>query len=586
MGRQQGEQAGDAASAQQPRALAEHPTLLRDVINQLQAGVVVADMQGRFLVFNAAAERMLSKPASNHDPSQWSDAYGVFMPDEQTTMPSDDIPLVRALRGESVDDVHLFVRHEHMPAGIHLNVSARPLLNATGEQVGGIANFSDISKMNEMRVEAAYFAEHDTLTGLWNRRAFESRLAGLLANASTDDPVGVMLVDMDRLKLINDSVGHDAGDEAIKRVATALVQVCGEEAVARLNGDEFALLMPGVEEPELQSMGDAAVAAVRQLSMNFQGHQFGLSASAGGLIVQETGLAVDQVMGAVSGACLDAKSQGRDRLLIESATRPTAASTSREQMQQLLALERALVEDRLCLAMEPMRPTRSNATPMAEMLLRLQDTDGTLHSPGRYLVAAERFNRMQQIDLGVCAAVLKYLEAYPSDEPHRYAINLSADSVRDPATSRLLLNLLSAFPKQARQITVEITETAALGELAQAVSLTHMLHDLGCHVALDDFGAGFSNFAYLKRLAVDYLKIDGSLIQGMLDSQVDSAIVRSLIDLCRTLRLGSIAEYVESQVLIDALTMMGVDYLQGYAIGKAQPVDAVVMSDPMHMLQR
>lgn len=565
------------------RALAEHPALHRDVINHMQTGVVVADMQGRFLIFNAAAERLLGQVGEDRDPDHWAEEFGVFRPDARTPMPNDEIPLIRALRGESVEDAHLFVRHPESPDGVHINVSACPLRDAAGEQIGGVVTFSDISKVQELQEEAAFFAEHDMLTGLCNRRAFETRLARLLATAGPGHELGIILIDLDRLKLINDTVGHDAGDQAIKRVGQTLAKVCEAEALSRLNGDEFAILMPNLSEAELQALGDRALAAVRKLNLEFQGHHFALSASAGGVLVREPGLAVEQVMGAVSGACTDAKGDGRDRLLIESNAR-SAMTTSRAQMQHLLTLESALADQRLRLALEPMKPTRARAHPMAEMLIRLTDIDGQVHAPGRYLAAAERFNRMQKIDLGVCGSVLRYLADTP-DDSQRISINLSADSVRDPAACQLLLDLLAAFPSQAQRMTIEITESAALGELDQAVALTHKLHDLGCHVALDDFGAGFSNFAYLKRLAVDYLKIDGSLIQGMLDSQVDSAIVRSLIDLCRTLRLISIAEFVDSQSLIDALTMMGVDYLQGYSIGKAQAVDAIVMADPMSLLR-
>lgn len=571
-------------SALTAHSLAEHPALHRDVIRQMQTGVVVADMQGRFLIFNAAAERLLGQVGDDKNPDQWAEEFGVFRPDAKTPMPNDEIPLVRALGGESVEDAHLFVRHPGLPEGVHINVSSSPLFNATGEQVGGIVTFSDISKVQELKEEAAYFAEHDMLTGLCNRRAFETRLASMLAKAGPGQELGLILIDLDRLKLINDTVGHDAGDQAIKRVGQELAKVCEAESVSRLNGDEFAILMPNLSELELQALGDCALAAVRKLNLEFQGHHYALSASAGGVLVREPGLAVEQVMGAVSGACTDAKGEGRDRLLIESNASSTVA-TSRAQMQHLLTLESALADQRLGLALEPMKPTRGNSLPMAEMLIRLTDTDGEIHTPGRYLAAAERFNRMQRIDLGVCGSVLRYLADRP-EVRQRISINLSADSVRDPAACQLLLDLLATFPSQASRMTIEITESAALGELDQAVSLTHKLHDLGCHVALDDFGAGFSNFAYLKRLAVDYLKIDGSLIQGMLDSHVDSAIVRSLIDLCRTLRLGSIAEFVDSQPLIDALTMMGVDYLQGYSIGKAQPVGAIVMSDPMSLLRR
>lgn len=565
------------------RTLAEHPALLRDVIDQMQAGVIVTDMQGRFLLFNAAAERFLGMGAIEQGPEHWTEVFGIFHSDTTTPLATEDIPLVRALAGESVDEAAVFIRHPALADGVHLSVSARPLLNSAGAQIGSIASFNDVTTLRQLSEEAEFFAHHDTLTGLWNRRAFETRLAQLLAQASAAKPAGIILIDLDRLKLINDTVGHEAGDEAIKIVGQALVNICGDDAVARLNGDEFAILQPGADEQTLQSLGDTALAAIRKLNLCLQGHRFALSASAGGVVINEPGLAAEQVMGAVSGACMDAKGDGRDRLQIESTARNRKV-TSRAQMQNLLALEGALADQRLGLAMELMRPTRGHDVPMAEMLIRLTDADGQVHRPGPYLMAAERFNRMQQIDMGVCAAVLQYLQGNP-DEPNRISINLSADSVRDPVASDLLLRLLAQFPDQASRLTVEVTESAALGELDQAVALTHSLKDLGCHVALDDFGAGFSNYSYLKRLAVDYLKIDGGLVQGMLDSQVDSAIVRSLIDLCRTLRLGSIAEFVDSEKLIDGLTMMGVDYLQGYSIGKAKPVDAVVMSDPMSMLR-
>lgn len=557
------------------RAVVASPALLRSVFEQMQDGVIVADMQGRFLVFNPAAERLVGMGPVDSDPSAWSSTYGVYLEDGETPFPDAELPLNRALAGECVEEVQLVVRNATHQGGAQLVVSARPLLDADGQQIGGIVNFRDVTATHAMAAEMAFFASHDTLTGLLNRTAFENELAGALAGVNDRQTLGVMLIDLDRLKLINDTVGHASGDTALAEVARVIDAESRAQVIARLNGDEFALLLPGATPRSLSDEARRVLDAVCQLRLTLSGHTFTLSASAGATVVREPGQSVEEVMGLVSGACTDAKRDGRGGVRMDDGT-PRHMTTSRAQMLDLLTLEEALGDDRLVLVLEPMRATQPGASSMAEALVRVIDADGVARRPGRYLVAAERFGRMKQIDICICEALLRHLDESPHSVQGRVSINLSADTVRDAAARRELMARLKAAPAVAASLTVEITETAALGDLTQAVGLIEQLKAAGCHVALDDFGAGFSNFAYLKHLPVDYLKIDGKLVRDMLRSTVDTAIVRSLITLCSTLRIGSVAEYVHSDALVSALTAMGADYLQGEAVSPAIDTGAVV----------
>ena len=385
----------------------------------------------------------------------------------------------------------------------------------------------------------------------------------------------VCYLDLDQFKLVNDTAGHVAGDEVLRQLGPELQQqIRGTDALSRLGGDEFGVLLRGCSSEDAVAVADKLRQAVEKHPFVWGDKTFKLGVSVG--VVPLGGDALPsgtEVLQAADTACYMAKESGRNRAVV---WREDDASLYRRQgeMQWVPRLNRALDEDLFTLYAQPIMALRGNAryTDWYEILVRLND-DGTVVSPGAFLPAAERYGLAPRIDRLIVRKTLDWLRARDKRKKSlSVSINLSGLSFGDEDFRCFLKQTLGESLDLAPQICFEITETAAISNLTEAASLMEAIRGLGSRIALDDFGSGLSSFAYLKALPVDYLKIDGTFVRDIARDPVDRAIIQSIREVGQVMGKETIAEFVESEAVVELLRELGVDYAQGFWIGRPMPL--------------
>ncbi len=454
------------------------------------------------------------------------------------------------------------------------------LVNETG---GGpaqrIVQVEDVSERRRFKGQLQYLTDHDLLTGLFNRRRFEEELErelGLAGRYGTDG--AVLALGLDGFRYVNDSLGHSAGDELVASVAHALrKRLRSSDTVARIGGDEFALLLPRVTEEEALAVADNLRAAVREQAVG-GGDQGLLRVGASVGVASYAGrarkLTSEMVLIEAELAMYDAKAAGRDRAVVHD-----PATDAPQRMQAQVAwVERircALEEDGLMLQAQPILPLGTEGVsrselrmPRHELLVRMVGDDGELVPPRAFLPLAEQVDLIQEIDRWVLERAIELLAKHQgAGRQLCLEVNLSAKSVNSSMVYDTIRSALDRTGADPRGLVLEVTETAAIVNLERAKRLAEQLRSLGCRFALDDFGAGFASFYYLKHFAFDYLKIDGEFIRDLASNDTNRLVVRALVDIARGLDKKTIAECVEDDATRHLLELYGVDYVQGHLIG-------------------
>ena len=437
-------------------------------------------------------------------------------------------------------------------------------------------------RLEALAQQLRHQALHDPLTGATNRRGFEQRLAQLLESARTGKREHALCyLDLDHFKVVNDTCGHVAGDELLRRLP-ALLQplVRPDDVVARLGGDEFALLLEDCSLEQAARIAERVRDTVRDFRFAWQYRSFRLGASIGVVGLNAASPGPTSVLGAADAACYVAKDQGPNQVHV-CWPHDLAIARRRGELRWVARLKAALDENRFRLHAMSIAPLAGGPAMHHELLLRLADTRGGLVMPGAFLPAAERYQLMPLIDRWVIEHAAGFLGQAAAREPqlrtHRFGINLTGESLRDPLLLEIVRETLARHAVPASMVYFEFTETAAIANLGAAVEFMRGLRDLGCRLALDDFGCGMSSFSYLKHLPVDFLKIDGSFIREVESNPVDQAIVRAVQAVGRQMGIPAIAEYVETEAIRDYLRGLGVEYGQGYAIARPVPVEEFLL---------
>jgi diguanylate cyclase (GGDEF)-like protein len=418
------------------------------------------------------------------------------------------------------------------------------------------------------------------LTELVNRREFERRLAHALEGYQRFGALHTLCyLDLDQFKVVNDTAGHLAGDELLRQVAGLLSQLVRErDTLARLGGDEFGLLLDNCPVSKAEQIAANIIAHLRDFRFQWQGRSFQIGVSIGIAPLIDEVVDGMQLMTRADIACYAAKKQGRNRFHVYAAV----DESSRQQAELLRAadLREALDNNRFRLWLQAAVPLdqQSHQPRLCEVLLRLIDADGNVCNPNSFIPAAERHNVMRDIDRWVVTNVLSNFQAITgADMDCAVSINLSGNSLSDNGLLEFLQTALDEAGVPAENICFEISETVAVQNLSQARRLIQALRERGCKFALDDFGGEFSSFSYLRQLPIDYLKISGDFVQGMLSDNIDQAFVEAINHIGHTMRLKIIAEQVEHSDLVEKLRELGVDYLQGYAVGRPVQVEMANM---------
>ena len=459
------------------------------------------------------------------------------------------------------------------------------LRNRAGEITGCTAVVRDLSTERRMQAVLSFKASHDELTGLINRREFEHRLhEQVLRGGSLDEPSSVLMIDIDRFKLINDSHGHIAGDLLLRHLTGVLLeQIRISDTLARIGGDEFAVLLPGYDSKRAQRLAESLRGIVSAFRFAWQDEQITIGVSIGVVTVDSQMFRTADVVCAADAALLMAKERGRDRVVVY---QPEGLEEQRRRGEVRWAsrIRQALDVNRFRLYCQPIVPLdrKTNLGWSCEVLVRMLDSHGELVPPMAFIPAAERYDLMPLVDRWVIRSVTELWQSEPDifGQIEKCNINISGQSLAQDGFLEFVLGQFeqTGFPYQ--MACLEITETAVVANMQNAQQLIRELSARGCLFALDDFGSGLSSFTYLKHLPVNYLKIDGAFVRDMLNEPMDAAMVKAIADIGHTLGLQSIAEFVENDAIITELRNAGVDYAQGYGVQKPFPLSELINYRP------
>jgi diguanylate cyclase (GGDEF)-like protein/PAS domain S-box-containing protein len=480
----------------------------------------------------------------------------------ETSVPSDRNVLVNR-RGEE----------------LAIQETASPIRNREGLAVGAVIVFGDVTKERRLKRALSYQASHDALTGLINRREFDSRLESAVNAAQRGDCEFVLLyVDLDQFKVVNDTCGHSAGDRLLRDITSLLqTRVRASDTIARLGGDEFGILLERCSLEQAERVADSIRHSIHTYRFLWGANSLSVGASIGVVRIGKDTTSSAAVLSAADIACYAAKDGGRNRVQIYERDHGT---NRHREMQWVGRIARSVEEGRLELCAQRIvgiGPAQSH-DPFFELTVRLRNEDGSLVPPIEFIPAAERYNVMVMVDRWVVNRAIELLEGVPAaDRLPLIAVNLSGTSINDEDFLEFVLSRLHD-ERVAKALCFEITETAAVASLAKATHFMNELRARGCRFALDDFGSGVSSFVYLKNLPVDFLKIDGQFIANVATDPVDRSMVEAIVKIGRAMRVATIAEKVESAAVRAVLKEIGVDYIQGYLLSEPCAIEGIFAS--------
>jgi diguanylate cyclase (GGDEF)-like protein/PAS domain S-box-containing protein len=528
-------------------------------------GMALVDMGGRVLRVNNAFSRITGYTADEVCTRSFSD---LFDPHDVDV----DAPQNLELLAGRVQTYQVEKRYRHAwghQVWVLLSVSL--VRDDEGRPLHLIAQVQDISERREFEERLEHLVDHDYLTGLFNGRRFEQALAQEVKSAARYGGGGaLLLLDLDHFKAVNDQFGHKAGDDLLKTVAAALRgRIRETDVLARLGGDEFGIILHQVDAEQTDVAADGIVRALRRQTAILAEHQIPVTASVG--VALFDGLTNIEILAAADLAMYEAKEAGRNRfaryrLASDAATRPSSRLSEAERIQ------RALTHDQLELYCQPILDLATNDVSQYELLVRLRTDDGDLLLPNAFLYVAERFGSILSIDSWVVQQAVTLIAAQArSGRSLTLNVNISAKSIDNPQLVAVVERALADARIDPARLVFELTEAAAIGNVDRTKKFMMELRSRGCRLALDDFGAGFGSFYYLKHLPFDYFKIDGDLIRGFRDNTADQLIVEAIVGIAKGMGKNTVAEFVTDRDMIDRLRRSGIDYAQGFGVGVPQP---------------
>jgi diguanylate cyclase (GGDEF)-like protein/PAS domain S-box-containing protein len=562
------------AIKQAERELVEADERFRSAFEQAPIGMGLVAPDGRYLRVNEALSQITG--------------YGeeqLLRTNVDAITHPDDVHADRAAREDLVAGRLEIFRAEkrYLHAAGHtvwVSVHATLVRDADGRPSHILGQIQDVTERRRFEERLQHMVDHDSLTGLYNRRRFEQELDRHVAHIERYGAEGALLVlDLDDFKSVNDTLGHNAGDELIVSVGGMLKsKLRDSDVIARLGGDEFAILLPVGGTEEAEAVATKLIRAVREeISILGARRARRVTTSVGVAPFGEADLTGEEMLVNADLAMYEAKEAGRDRYAVYAADRHEPPRVQ-ARMRWVERIREALEDDRFVLHAQPILDLHTGQIAQHELLIRMLDDHGDLIPPGTFLQVAERFDLVQDIDRWVARRALELIARHAADGL-RLTVNLSGRTLTD---DRLLADLEEGIARTGADpgsLTFEVTETAAVANIHLAREFAERLRAIGCRFALDDFGAGFGSFYYLKHLPFDYLKIDGEFVSNCLSNRTDQLVIRAVVDIAQGLGKETVAEFAADEELVQFLRAQGVDYAQGFHIGRPLPV-AEALSPP------
>jgi diguanylate cyclase (GGDEF)-like protein/PAS domain S-box-containing protein len=537
-------------------------------------GVITTDSKCCIEYLNPVAEQLTGWRIEHAQGRGIDEIFRSFH--EETCEPLENPLAVAIRRTRAIKSVRptLLIRRDGNE--LYIESCASPIRDGAGNVSGGVLVFHDVSESRELNRKLSYHASHDILTGLVNRREFESRLERALKSArAREASFALCHIDLDQFKIINDNCGHSAGDALLGQVGALLKsKIRWRDTVARLGGDEFGVLLESCSLEEAIRNAEALREAIRNYKFVWEERTFRLGASIGVVPISTENEDVAALLSAADSACAAAKESGRNRIY-SFQENDIDLMRRRREMQWAARINNALEDGRFEIFRQVIQPLQKPATGLHyELLLRMRDEAGKIVAPDQFIAAAERYGLTPNIDRWMIEHALRWLvsEADEREKLCLCSINLSGQSLGDDKFLPFVIDHFHRSGIDATKICFEITETAAIASFSQANRFIHALKELGCRFALDDFGTGLSSFGYLKHFPVDFLKIDGSFVKEILHDPIDREMVRSINEIGHLTGKQTIAEFAENPEIIEMLRSLGVDYAQGYGIATPQRV--------------
>ncbi len=561
------------ARRREQRMLTEARDRLQTTLDAIRDGVITTDVERRITYLNPVAEFL----------TDWSIDQAVGEPldtvlrvhDEASGEALSPEQMVAAPEGAAPENTPFALLHRADGKVFDISYSVAPIDNREHEAIGYVVVFHDTTNTRTLERELKYQASHDSLTDLLNRREFERRLDEAILSAEKHAAQHALIyIDLDQFKIVNDTCGHRAGDELLKRMSAILRKYIRQsDVLARLGGDEFGILLHRCSIEQAKLIAEKLRLAARAMHFMWESKIFDVGLSIGIVEITANSGSRSVLMSAADMACYAAKDLGRNRIHVYE---KSDAELNRRhlEMQWLARMHQAFEEDRFVLFSQSMHPvSRDDEGPERfEILVRMYAEDGSLVPAQAFLSAAERYNLITDLDRWVIRECFSELQTAAKPDQSIYSINVSGASLSQADFLDYIKTQLNEFRIPGSQICFEITETAAISNPENAYLFVSELKSLGCYFALDDFGIGLSSFAYLKELSVDYLKIDGSFIQNIVQDPVDRALVAAIHDVGHVMLIDTVAECVENQYILKEIREIGIDYAQGSYIGKPRPL--------------
>jgi diguanylate cyclase (GGDEF)-like protein/PAS domain S-box-containing protein len=545
-------------------------------------GVLTTDPDGHITYANPAAEQLLGRRDESVVGSHLYDALEL----------TSEVTGERLLYLEAFANRDTEIRFEDaVLRGVNgretpVHCAVAPIDRASPHN-GSVITFRDVHRERELRRRLAWKASRDDLTGLLNRSEFRRGLKTVIADTrGTDSHHCLLYIDLDEFKAVNDTCGHRAGDDLLRQVSASLLsQLRQADVVARLGGDEFGVILQHCSRERGLEIAGEIIEIINDRRFQYQNRIFHVGASIGMVSVTRDTAEIEDLLATVDAACYAAKERGRNRVFV-GAIDSAKILHRMDELSQASSIRQAIKDDRLVLYRQSIVPTSRPSLDNevhAEVLVRMLDEHGGLVAPGAFIPIAERHGLMQEIDRWVVTNLFETeqarlqawepaTEGLGSGKDFVYSINLSGASLTDPTFLDFIRSELQRLAIPGGAIAFEITETQIITHLDKAVSFIQALKTLGCRFLLDDFGSGMSSFGYLKRLPVDYLKIDGLFVKDILSDPIDRAMVKMINEIGHTMGLITIAEYVENPAILAHISKIGVDMAQGFGIAVPVPL--------------